>query len=430
MASFADTPPSDPSFAALEALLEVEVRNLAGESWFIVPAGDRVGDLRASIEMCVPQLSSTAVKSQLFASGERLDDEEASLSPHVPPGGRLVVHIAPECIEEVKVKTEATDAPPPPERKKRSASPVVTIKHMPRPQWQTRLAILLATLIIVLPMLVGAFVLPTFPAPRTASSDTHASSVKAPPRSPSSHSATTTATRALTWGSGPVTAKLAMEAHDVLVNRSKLSITANLGAAPSTPDKLSLTGTTPRVAPPSPRPILFSLRLASSDPNASTSAVSDNTRAADSALTARAGPIEVNATWHLEDLWRAAYDAALHYGTSSSPTSEPVGSERGASTPRSSPRGPSAVAEPLKWQQQVMKAVKVVPLASVALSLWRPAGKRLLALALVLARTVLPAKRCDDLVRFVQARGLVPNGFEAIERTCDPMTTQGAKKKL
>jgi len=77
-----------------------------------------------------------------------------------------------------------------------------------------------------------------------------------------------------------------------------------------------------------------------------------------------------------------------------------------------------ALAEAPKWQMKLSRAVNLAPLSTAALSLWRPTGRRLLALMLTLARRLLPVKHCSALVRLVETRGLVPEGFDGIAQAC------------
>ena len=396
-------PPILPPFADLDGLLEVEVRSLAGESWLVVPIGGRVSDLRATLAAAAPQLQ-TAETATLFAFGDKLEDADTLPRP-LPGENRLLVHIAPESIEVVRDdETCDTDAPESPSS--HPASPLIAdVEGGPQcKRWTLRTP---STVFLIVSLMIALIVTPTF---RTAS---HTRDAVSQPSDHDKKSEAPPSSRLLAWSAGgAMTARLALEARDLLANHSRLSLSANLGhdkahGQPSTrrasgmaPPKATLGNTPSRPAPGAPRPPLrLNLALTADAPTAHAPSPVPSAPT----LSATAHSIRLNATWHLEDLFWGSRGAA-----DDAPT--------------------RPVAEAPNWQQQVMRAVKLVPLASAALSVWRPVGRKLFVLALMVARAVLPAKRCAQLVRIIEARGLVPKGIDAA--SCMPYPGEAAEKKL
>ena len=360
------TPP--PGFVAMNRLFEVEIRSLAGESWFVVPSGDRVADLRASIAMAAPPIRNAG--GALFAEGQRLEDEEAAL-PSPPAGERLVVHLAPSAVEKcVEIDDEPTDTPDSPGHRDASsphASPVVLVtggaRKSQRSRWQERVgwSILLIGAAIgaaasMTPRLATQTTLTAHrqtASSRGSSSELRASSQGKDPMAAAPLSIMSSR-QLLVWGAGAITARLALDATS---NNTKFSFTF----AP--PSSASSTSTVKRDAPP--------IKAAP----------------AVGAQGQRAAPASPR-------------PPLISISLSTSPSAQ------------------NEVAEPSKWQSHVMKALKHAPLASAALSLWRPVGRRLLALILVFAKQLLPAPHCAALIGFVKARGLAPRGFEGLEKAC------------
>ena len=415
------TPPpfedGEPAFVALEGLFEVEVRSLAGESWAcVIPTESTVATLRASIAMTGSGLTSKP--HQLFAEGRQLDEDDTL--PEPPPGERLVVHIASDCVTKVESDNETTsDAPESPSR--RAAYPEATIKRYATTAGYSQRTWWAMIVLTVLAASAAAF-LAGGTARVPISDDKWARAEKTPPPSAVP---TITPARVLAWGAGPLTAKLAIDARELLANESRLSFRATVAQPSATSEVASDSGQPPidsattatvrtapatsgtppttRPAPATPRPLFLSLTLsappAATPLPAAVGGASSRAGEVEEAAASSAGAIKLNASasWDFESLLRAAYTAA--------------GGE-------SSPPEHAQVSEAPNWRKQALRVAKFVPLTSAALALWRPAGKRILALVLVVARTLLPAKRCEAFARFVQANGLVPKGFEGIGQVC------------
>jgi hypothetical protein len=80
----------------------------------------------------------------------------------------------------------------------------------------------------------------------------------------------------------------------------------------------------------------------------------------------------------------------------------------------------NVVAQPQSWHERVIVGMaKWVPLASTV-ALWRPIGKRLIVLLLVLGRRLLPARLYEALARSAEKHDLGDL----------KQTSQDAKKKL
>lgn len=389
---------------------EVEVRSLSGDSWLVVPRGEKVSDLRAVLPGKI-----AVANALLFAEGERLDNDSAVL-PLPSDGERLMVHVAPSS----PVKQEAPDSPEtkpvldsaemkpvldspeevlvvPPEnvlvvKSKSGLFAFSSDEDRSRP----RLAYLALSAVIVLVAMVGGLrQVRIFKAGATVTSSTTPS---APPASPAF------TTRLL---GGYATNKT----YSHVPNKTAASYFFSSGASayqsdaslpppPAVSKKPTLGGlltsnpTTPRSAPATPRPLL-GFSLSPTTPISSTPASPPQpavaARAPDTLDEKGAGQVE-EAPSTLERLWRAATAA----GTSA------------AEHAKNKETSSQSIGPTLKWQTQVMRAVKMLPL----LALWRPAGRRLLELLLNFARRVLPEKRCKAFVHLVQARGLTPKRFD------------------
>ena len=293
-------------------MVEVECRSLVGDSWHIVPDGDKVADLRAALNA---SSDAQVPRGALFSFGERLKEDAPLPSPSAE--GKLVVHVAPpvetpawEMGPEWQLPPLAFPDPPthPPRRK----------LHSQQQEKQSNMASIYLSAFAMVIAVLASF---------------HVEHHEAPPRTSSKK----VATSSTSW----------LHAHSLITMKTQ------------SPPNQSITTAWPRAPASPPLPLLlFGSRTQSSPQETS------------------------NAAWP----------------PPASSTSKESDDESANS---------SHIAR-RQWTSRVLAAPLIT---SVALSLWRPAGRRLAALFVFLAKHGwLPRQRCEAVVRFIEARGVATSG--------------------
>jgi len=402
------------AFATMTERCEVEVRTLSGESWCVVPDGDRVADLRASIAA----VRGAEVKGALlFAEGERLDDEQASL-PSPSTGGRLTIHITPTDVEVMEDEdSEAPDSPAVSTRVGQACHPDGTAGPAAggttaQTHWSWQAIAWVVVLVVIATTTVRMITPPQVGRP----GDAKPKATRMTPR---------LSTRLLGMGTDAMTARMAIDATS---NRTKFPLAAtskpasisSVADAAHTPEPprptLGLAVHGARTAPASPRPVLSSLSLSAAlalrlspppTPPVSAASHADAPVTPDSSASTSASSAASNETTtiiSLEALWRATRDLSTPADT----------------TAADAQVMDNVVAQPQSWHERVIVGMaKWVPLASTV-ALWRPIGKRLIVLLLVLGRRLLPARLYEALARSAEKHDLGDL----------KQTSQDAKKKL
>ena len=369
--------------------MEVEVRTLAGESWIVVPSGDRVRDLRASLIAAAPDVGSDS--SAFFVAGIRYDKDAARL-PSPPNGRRLEVHVATEIKPESPPDSPRPKIEEPATVVKRSSSEDGT----PEPEIERRsarrgfAAVTAALVVVSLCAGISAGILATKhkPPPRPRERWPPVRGHYVPPDARGKIAAA--------GATGILTPPIATRLYDCLSNLTttpspQARHTNNKKSKPTTittssGNKLTI-NKNQNLPPAAARPLLFGTRLLHA-----TLAASNNLTANDTS--------KESLTTRVRDALSTIYEEL--------PTTPPA----------------PVVAERPKWQEQLLHAATMNKLpieqqvGAAAIALFRPIGKRLLAIIMVLVQRIAPAKRCQALVKWVERKGLVPKGLDKRLLSC------------